>query len=680
MKNKILFQLFFVLFLGSSFDYVFAKDIKVFTNKEKYYRYEMVEVTVSSDGFKKDDCKNAKVYCKFYLSKNQTNEEKKAVTEGNTGSTIVAKDEFVESIGNLKALYLKYSSEKNIWFGKWPIPYTSKLGKYYVVAALEVLSLEKNRTNQKANSNSPVIPQIFTSRVDFEIIGKTALSLPKGFSVLTLEGTPGIYAKIPHPETGKKGWENTIEWTKFLGADAFWQLVGHTYIDGEIKKSRFPWDVSHINMMDKIGVLAHKEGIKYGCWIISYVILGKDAKKAPYKFTTVYNPKTNTVETAKFASISDERRKEDIIKLMQLFDKNPNVDYIGLDYLRMGFGGYEFVDEFVKDMTIKLPSEWDKMTFESKVKWVGYRVQLHKDWVIEERWYWWRAHKMAETVKEILDKAKVSKPVWVFTLGWRQGKEHGQDPVMFIDAGISINSIMLYHCDRPTYNNMIGDWKKYTENGKSAFVLGECLDWTLHQKTINPPGPMEVFDRLMLAMNTFYENNKNIGLFWHDLGRGIYGSRGPYSMMEWMIIGGTSFSKLKAKTGALPLDVILDVPNSVYFDESFKATVTLKNISIYDISNINISMLNVNNLENLSDLKICIDKLKSATNPISVVFNLKITKARLNAGNRYIVPILLTYKNEKKNTIDRIFDFKYTLASKKTAVTIPQKPDKLNSK
>ena len=70
-----------------------------------------------------------------------------------------------------------------------------------------------------------------------------------------------------------------------------------------------------------------------------------------------------------------------------------------------------------------------------RIHWLAHTVERKEDKQVVALFEWWRAHKVATVLKSILDEAKMTKPVFTFTLGWEMGHQHGQDPAMLVDAG-----------------------------------------------------------------------------------------------------------------------------------------------------------------------------------------------------------------------------------------------------
>ena len=170
---------------------------------------------------------------------------------------------------------------------------------------------------------------------------------------------------------------------------------------------------------------------------------------------------------------------------------------------------------------------------------------------------------MAVTLKGILDQAQLTKPIFTFTLGWEMGHQHGQDPAMFVDAGISYNHIMLYEGDRGTLKSMKEQWPDYLGRQSGMYAMGEMVDFNWVQKSLDPPGPEELYNREVETFQNWFPVNASLGMFWHDLYRLVYGIRGPYSSMEWLVAGGKAFSTLKKAEGLSPLEMSIRAPKSI---------------------------------------------------------------------------------------------------------------------
>jgi hypothetical protein len=598
---------------------IFSFDLK--TDKEKYYRYEIV-----------------KVKFKYPYSKN-------IICVGN----VYFNDELVEGITGKKEFKLKYDKKEKIWKINWPIPYAPKLGTY----TLEVKVYERK--------NEEYI-EINSKKTKFEIIGRSSKPIQKGFCVLTVEQLPTSYKYYPSPFSNTKSWKSIIEWAKFIGADALWCLIGQTQI-WKKKGYEFPWSNSSIKIAKEIAKETKENGIKFGAWLcVNYVWSNNDYHRLTgYKFAT--GLKNGVLTQTKFLSLNEEKRKKDIISLMKILNEDENIDFIGLDYVRTDeFGGYEYVDEFVNDMEINIPENWNDMSKEERMMWLAKKVSPKtKDKIIYSCWGWWRAHKMAMYIKDIIDEVKPKKPVFAFTLGWQQGKQHGQDPLMFIDAGIDINTIMLYH-SKEEFDSMLKDWAMYLKEGKSSYILGEIVYFEEYGKSKIPPSPNLAIERHIKAYSEFLKYQTNVGIYWHDLQR-IFGkiARGPYTGMEWIIAGGESFTKFREITQRLPFKITLEVPDEVIINQDFKVKVKIENVSNLKLKEIKVEMIDFPYIEMKKNNTI-IQSLEP-NKEIVVSFPVKIVSFRPSCANRAMIAVRVEKLNSTPQ--NKGFKFKYIKINEK---------------
>jgi hypothetical protein len=238
---------------------------------------------------------------------------------------------------------------------------------------------------------------------------------------------------------------------------------------------------------------------------------------------------------------------------------DPNVDHVGLDYMRTE-PGYELTDQFARDMPVALPPGWEAMDRKARWQYVAARVEPpgcyeHADFY--DAWNWYRAHLGAEIVSEIIRTSGLKKPAWVFCLTWRRGIQHGQDPLMFADAGVTMLAPMLYQIERERFDRFVlSDWSKELRPGQVSLVCGDQVDNHWHQNL----GPAELYRRMMAAHQQFIRGGRTEGAFWHDVSRVAQkGDLGPYPATEWALAGGAAFSKVRETWHTYPLRVSLQV-------------------------------------------------------------------------------------------------------------------------
>ncbi len=620
MKN-IYFIILFFFIISSSNAYIFSLK----TDKSEYWRYEIVTVTCELKQTNKNPA--------FFGNNEQTDKLKSSCN-----FSIYYNNKTVKTIGNLEKIEMKYIPSLDKWVGKWPIPWNPYLGTYKLIAILKI-------GNKK-----------FAGNVTFTVKGKTPNKLPKGFCVMDIEPGDSIIKRVPGVG-GKtvKIWENYLLWAKFMGANALWHCVGQTQIWNKFDPENFPWEKLTLNQIKPLASECHKYNIKYGAYIIGYVLPGNRQDLSPYELTTGYDKENDTLRKLIYISIYDQKRQEDIIKLLQFLDKIPEIDFLGLDYMRTDFGGYEYVEEFTSDMPIEeLPKDWSNFNKEEKMLWLAHKLEIEKNPVIQEMWQWWRAHKMSIIINEIKIKSGIKKPLWVYSLTWKQGKEHGQDPLMFIDAGVDINAGMFYSIDKHTFPHMIETWRQYLKKFPTSLVAGQCVDWNLLGRTYEPPGPEEHFLRQKYLIDKLLPVNPSLGLFWHDLTRAFKITRGPYSALEWAVAGASSFTYLRQKQDYFPFEIKWDCPDKVKKDEIFTVEINVKNTST--ISNeFYIKLIQITNLEMFGDLT---QKFVLSPSEVKTInFQIKVMEKNTKKANKQLIAFMVQYGNLE--TQQRYFDFKY---------------------
>jgi hypothetical protein len=483
----------------------------------------------------------------------------------------------IDTVGGKKGALFKYNSRLRIYQAKWPVPWNVPAGLY---TAKLTIPREKSK------------PRILTTT--FEIVRTTPPAIKPGMGVMTLESSAILEtAKVKSPDGTIGNWENIFAWADYIAADVIWYLAGQTASWGARIDNNSPWIQSNINFVPKFSKAAHSRGLKFGVWVACFLTFGDTINKANYQFAYNYDRKAGTCVLTRSVSIGDQKRRADIIKLLKHLANTPAVDYIGLDYIRNAIGGYEMVDQFVTDMDPGLPENWTKFNKMGRMCWLGDEIQKRQKMKLVDQWNWWRAHYIAKIVKEIIARVNTTKPLWCFTLSWEKGWQHGQDPIMMNAAGASIDAIMLYECDRGQFNDLIKDWNRYVGKNQVNIFSGDVVDWNLHQFTVNPPGPQELYDRMMVSHRKMSADGRIKGMFWHDLARGLWGRIGPYSINEWAIAGAASFTDLRKDWGLLDVLLSLETPDKLSAGKDQTIQVKVKNISSAAQRNIKVYFLPV---------------------------------------------------------------------------------------
>jgi hypothetical protein len=487
----------------------------VTTSQPTYLRYDVVEVRAAVDRDALGD-----------------------VAAGDVRGVITRGGEAVTTVGKIKDLKWR-EREDGVFVARWPVPWNPPLGAYRAEVVADTAS-------------GPV-----EAAADFAVAGRKPKRPAKPLCVVTLE-SDGKWERLALASPGENhSWKALADWAEFMGADAFFSLVG-------ITKAMYaptmedPWYRYNLEFAPKLADECHTRGLKFGGWFGTFLPYGKTQVPLPYKFSR------NLVEGQFFytlhISLNDEKRFAQVVEFARMLQNDPHYDYVGLDYIRTGFGGYELVDEFVVDLALDVPADWDARSLEGKMWWLVAKLRGRDERTIE-LWQWWRARKVALTVKRIKEEAGITKPLFAFTLGWEMGHQHGQDILMLNDAGVDYCMVMLYEATKDEFDYLIKRWPEYLSQGQVNALPGISVDRYLLQNKWNPGvnQPYEMYDRYVAAVNGFYGRGNLEGLFWHDFERGLYSRRGEeFTGMDYAVAGAAAFTRLRERHGTMPLKIRID--------------------------------------------------------------------------------------------------------------------------
>ncbi len=400
----------------------------------------------------------------------------------------------------------------------------------------------------------------FYDTLTFILKRRVPPGVKKGFCVVDLEMNGSIRGRTFESPYGEQtDYRALLEWAQYMRTDAVWVLAGETTgFQPWTKRSRH-WDAGPLENLHLLKKKADEYGVAIGAYIMSFYVPGAHGVPGRYEPGIGYNSEKDYLYKSKHISLSSEQRIQDIIELASAFEKDPEIGFVGLDFIRTGRAdGYELAPDVVKDTNIRVPPGWDELPKDEKIKWFAMKIEVERDPLILEKWRWWRAHRVAEIVQRVIKEAQITKPLWVYTLGWNHGKEHGQDPVMFFDAGVSIDAVMLYEANSEQFKRLLQHWKDYIHEGQGNIIVGNCIDRNLLDSQYNSP-PDELLRRNIEGYRNIINNGFVSGLFLHDLARGFWGRRGGYTLHEYANAFLSSVFSLKKDLQVIDLQVDVEV-------------------------------------------------------------------------------------------------------------------------
>lgn len=646
-----------------------ATRLSIKTLKKNHMRFELVKIEASFLNQKGKPIEDARLYGEVYNPKG----------------------EVVYTVGYKDRFHFVYDKSKNVYAAQWVPPFNPVLGKYRLkVFTSYVFKVRKTLGGWKPKTvGIPGLPFIripypekppkqvkkptvvhekekrdFSASTFFILKGRPVPRFSPKVRAVDLETAGNILGvRVRGPDQKVGDWKNIIRWAKFMGANTFFTLVGQTANWGSRVEMEGSWVKSNLDSFPELARETHWQGLKFGGWIAAYLTFGTGKPFPDYQYAMNYSSKLGTCVPTRSISLLDERRIRDMADLARRLDADPNVDFIGLDYIRTAAGGYEMVDEFVRDMNPTKPKQFFKWSIAKRMAWLGREVATRKDLSLSgvdlyEQWNWWRAHKTAEIVRRVIKESGSKKPFWVFTLGWKHGIQHGQDPLMMNDVGVFASAVMLYEIEKKLFKYLLTDWKGYLQPGQVNLMPGNTVDWPLHQKTLNPPGPQEFFNRLTEGYRNISGGAPSAGVFWHDLGRGLWGRRGPYSLLEWAVAGMATFSIVQQDWNEVPLRIRLEFPESlqkVNFHRAFPVTVQVENRGKEPLRNIRLRLFKTPGLQIVKPQARIAEVLPDSGQAVDL--SARIIKPMGDRANYYMVAVSAVWDGSP--TENGLVDFRY---------------------
>jgi len=416
--------------------------------------------------------------------------------------------------------------------------------------------------------------------VELEIRGRKVKPLPPGFSVMTMESANRMeYQRVKGPDGRTGDWKRLLDWAAFLTADSFWILGSQASGNDRGVSPANPFCQDTLRNIDLLGPAAKKRGLSFGAYIISFYTPHGGHLKCGY-YPSMKYAGNGEFAPSLHASLASRRRIADMSAFARAMQGKRHVDYIGFDFMRTGHSdGFELVDHVVRDMHLPVPGDWGRRSKKRRMVWFARQLLERKDRRTVDAWRWWRAHHVASLIGSVIRNAGVTKPVWVFTLGWEHGRQHGQDPYMMIDAGCSMDAAMLYEATGEQFDGMEKQWQSYLDARQVNLVPGNCVDRKLNRRRgVHPL--IEFYRRSIRGLTRFSHGGRAAGVFWHDVARAVWGRTGGNSGAEWGIAGATAATRGRLLAGRTALSFTLKLMGRFPIELEY----TIQNLSTATVS------------------------------------------------------------------------------------------------
>lgn len=486
-----------------------APRVSIDLSKISVFRYEPVVINASI--YTGDFIKNISIYVRY------------------------KSDKIVKKNGDDRYAINVFKVQNSQYKGTYLHPFGGTLGEYQAVVLVQTAK------------------GIYGYTKDFTVKGRQSPPAKETKKIATLEYAIDLTTKkVPSVETGELTTYDAIyDWIRYMKCDIFWAIGGQTTGWTKGINSDEPWAKDMIKNIENLASSKKKGNVELGAYVMSYFAAGGGARKGGYDVSIGYNSETKSLVESRHISLADTKRVQDIIDILKRYDSNPNISYVGLDFIRTGeVDGYEMVDEMVELTGIYVPANWNTMNKQARMRWLAVNRGKKE---IGMKWRWFRAHKESLIIKQIKESG-IKKKLWAFTLGWAQGQEHGQDPYMFFDAGIDYDAVMIYEANRAQHVGMLASWPRYL-SGEYNTLVGNMIDNRLQDGSLRPE--LEYMKRVYESEAKFNRSSRIRGVFFHDISRMLWSKYKGYgnTIREWANINASIVSRIEEKYSENPFNV-----------------------------------------------------------------------------------------------------------------------------
>ena len=597
--------------------------------------------------------------------------------------------EKVETVGEVEALPLRYDPQAGVWRGSWPVPFGAETGPdkpYTFEAAAEFSPVawewetpEEKARREKENKkrarpvSQPKPGETATCTATAQLVVNRAplRDIPPGTCAVTWEYAFPTGDQFIKPDGTRGDWRTMFDWAEFMGADTLWYrgAVTEVYSAAGALTAEQPWVRSNLNAVPTLAAEAKRRGLRFGVWAVAMETYPngpsqhRNAKqwKPPYRFTQDYSRSRGVLTEEAAVSLLDELRPKHLAQFFADMQALDGVDHVGLDYIRSGadWGGWELAEEFAQTMpVVGLPENWSHLSPTQRMGWMCRNVDgsaWQSNTRLYHQWNWFRAHKISQILRRMIEDSKLEKPLWTFTLSWWHGEQHGQDPLMFADAGVAINAVMLYECETLShFDSLMSQWHdgisvgdKGIPAGHANIMGGDEITFALHQRLTRPAATEEMYRRLTVAADGLTEGGPLWGAFVHDIHRicspapGLVGNRGPYPPREWALAGAAAFSKVRANWGVQPVKCSLTVPKSASVGSTVAATLHIHNTCGEQIESLDVEVLNTAGINRVTKQRQVAELAPSGEVKVPVEF--QVTGFDSSRASRYMLAVQIRW-------------------------------------
>ncbi|MCX7883125.1 MAG: hypothetical protein N2314_07890 [Brevinematales bacterium] len=520
-------------------------EMVIHLNKSQFFRYEPVSFSVTVR-----ERKN------FSLVSNALVRFRAIDRDGNT----------LRDIRGSEEIWVSYDPEKKSWSGVW-------------YPATEIRT-ETLRLLFTAQFESPIEPLTEEREVSFSH-GPTLRSLSQGLSFLFIEEMESLARRsLLALDNEERDWNVLPQWMGFLNVDGVLVMGGVTRFMEEYTLQD-PWNNQKMQEALTIARWASGQGRQSGIWIKAFRGDGNLLNTTGYE-ASWYQKDNQWVQDVSTISLASEARYRALASLVNGLNQQDALSYVGLsDYLLPDNYGMELAIPFVESLGVRLPQDWTNRNWEQKFAFARSYLESQQNY---QAFLQWKRYYVVGKLREML--RAVRKPVF-YVLNWDEVESQQDILDTLASAGCDFFVIQI----KMSYRDFVDFGKRLLENPfikpyLRRVVWVNQIQYQNFYLSSQLPWSIEGFVAMNEAVlkNTSSQPALGLGVNFY---KAMYGNRGPYNPIEWLMGAGESFARVRRIRSHIPLDVDIVVPRLIE-SNSFQIRMRVQNRSLLPLEKLSV--------------------------------------------------------------------------------------------
>ncbi|NPV38151.1 MAG: hypothetical protein HPY78_02625 [Brevinematales bacterium] len=459
-------------------------------------------------------------------------------------------------------IWVSYDPEKRSWNGIWYPDLNNRSETVRLVFSVQF--------------ESPLEPLVEEREITLK---QTPVfrSSSQGLSFLFIEEMESLSRRsLLALDNEERDWNVLPQWINFLNVDGVLVMGGVTRFM-EDYSLQDPWNNQKMQEALTIARWAAGQGRQAGVWVKAFRGDGNLLSGTGYE-SSWYQKDNQWLQDVSTISFASESRYRVLASLLGSLSQQDSLAYVGIsDYLLPDNYGMELAIPFVETVVSRLPQDWTNRSFEQKFAFARNYLENSQNY---QAFLQWKRYYVVGKLREMI--RSVRKPVF-YVLNWEELESQRDLLDTLASAGCDFFVIQL----KMSYRDFMDMGRKLLEHPLirpylSRIVWVNQIQYQNFYFSSDMPFSIEGF----VAMNEAVVKNAISSQPAFGLGvnfyKAMYGNRGPYNPIEWLMGAGESFARVRRIRSHIPLDVDVVVPRSVG-GNSFQIRVRVQNKTLMPI-------------------------------------------------------------------------------------------------